>query len=87
MVKTLSMIAAAAMGAAVVTFMPTFAPTADANTPAPIVKADRLDVRPLGKSCSQQAWPYYETQCLRDRNQPGGQARSVRMISVDRVTR
>jgi hypothetical protein len=87
MYKTLSMIAAAAMGAAVVTFMPSFAPTADANTPAPIIKADRLDVRPIGKACSEQAWPYYETKCLRDRTQPGSQARTVRMISVDRVTR
>ena len=87
MYKTLSMIAAAAMGAAVVTFMPTFAPVADAGTPPQIVKADRIDFRPIGKACSEQAWPYYEAKCLRDRMQPGGQARTVRVISTDRVVR
>jgi hypothetical protein len=85
MYKTVSMIAAAAFGAAAVTFIPTFAPVADAGTPPQVVKSDRLDIRPLGTACSQQAWPYYEANCVRDRMQPGGQARTVRVISPDRV--
>ena len=45
-------------------------------------KADRIDYRPLGTACSQNAWPYFEASCLRDRNQAMGEARAVRMIGV-----
>jgi hypothetical protein len=47
-------------------------------------KADRIDFRPLGTACSQNAWPYFETNCLRDRNQAMGEARTVRVIPTDR---
>ena len=48
-------------------------------------KADRIDYRPLGSACSQNAWPYFETNCLRDRNQAMGEARPVRVIATDRA--
>lgn len=85
--KILPAIAAMALGAAVVLALPGFSHEADASTPAKVVKGDRLDVRPLGKDCTQQAWPYYETTCLRDRTQStGGQARPVRMVTTDRLS-
>jgi hypothetical protein len=56
----------------------------EASTPAAARKGDRLDIRPTGTGCSQQAWPYYETKCMRDRTQPGGQARDVRLVSLER---
>lgn len=84
MLKALSMLAAAALGAALVIVLPGISPDADASTPAPVAKSDRLDVRPLGTTCSQQAWPYYETKCLRDRTMPGGQAKTVRVVTTDR---
>ena len=43
-------------------------------------KADRIDFRPVGTACSQNAWPYFEPTCLRDRNQAMGEARSVRVV-------
>jgi hypothetical protein len=48
-------------------------------------KADRVDFRPLGTACSQNAWPYFEANCLRDRNQVMGEARPVRVITTDRA--
>jgi hypothetical protein len=48
-------------------------------------KADRIDFRPLGTACSQNAWPYFEANCLRDRNQAQGEARTVRVITTNRA--
>lgn len=84
--KVIPAIAAAAIGAAVVVAIPGFSPEADASTPPKVVKGDRLDIRPIGKDCSLQAWPYYESGCLRDRKRAMGQARTVRVISTDRLT-
>jgi len=83
--KGLSAVTAAALGAAIVLALPGFSPDADASTPTPVVKGDRLDYRPTGKACTQQAWPYYEATCLRDRTQIGGQVRPVRLITTDRM--
>jgi hypothetical protein len=82
--RILSGIAAVALGAAAVLAIPGFSPEVEAGTPAAVVKSDRLDVRPTGQSCTQQAWPYYEANCLRDRTQPNGQTRVVRIITTDR---
>ena len=84
--KGISAIAAVVMGTAVVFALPAFTPNAEAVTPAPVLKSDRLDIRPLGKACSQQAWPYYETQCLRDRTRVSGEARSVRLVTTDQFS-
>jgi len=77
--------AAMAIGAGVVLAFPGFSPVADASTPPKVVKSDRLDLRPTGRDCTQQAWPYYEPNCLRDRAQAMSQARTVRVVSTDRV--
>ena len=37
----------------------------NASTPVALAKADRLDIRPVGRDCSQQAWPNFEASCLR----------------------
>jgi hypothetical protein len=57
--------------------------TAQANAPRMGAKGDRLDLRPLGPTCSKRGWPYYEDQCLRDRRQPAGQPDGVRRIGKD----
>jgi hypothetical protein len=59
--------------------------TAQADAPRMGIKGDRLDLRPLGPTCSKRGWPYYEDQCLRDRRQPAGQPDGVRRIGKDRV--
>jgi hypothetical protein len=87
MFKILSGIAAAALGAAVMVALPGFSPEVEARTPPPVIKGDRLDIRPAIQDCTQQAWPYYEPSCLRDRSRPSAQPRTIRVVSTDRVAR
>ena len=93
--RALSAIAAAALGAAVVMALPGFSPAVEAGTSAPTVKTemlktdmlktDRPDYRPLGSECAERAWPYYGANCLIDRTQAAGQARTVRLVTTDRL--
>ena len=65
MIKALSAVAVAAFIAAALTVLPGFARQVSASTPVPLAKADRLDIHPVGTTCSQRAWPNFETSCLR----------------------
>jgi hypothetical protein len=65
MIKAFSAVAIAAFVAAALTVLPGFAPQVSASTPVPLAKADRLDIRLVGRDCSQQAWPNFEASCLR----------------------
>jgi hypothetical protein len=84
MIKALSAVAIAALVAAAFTVLPGFAPNVEASTPQPLAKADRLDVRPVGRDCSQQAWPNFEASCLR---QVGTRTavREARLVTADRT--
>ena len=48
-------------------------------------KGDRLGARPHGGACSERAWPYFEASCLRNTNSTTRQARTVRLVSTDRL--
>ena len=65
MIKTISAVAIAAFVAAALTVLPGFAPSVEASVPQPLAKSDRLDIRTVGKDCSQQAWPNFDASCLR----------------------
>jgi hypothetical protein len=39
----------------------------------------------VGSGCSEKAWPYYESNCVRDLRQSIGRARVVRIVSTDRL--
>jgi hypothetical protein len=84
MIKALSAIAVAAFVAAALTVLPGFAPQVEASTPQPLAKADRLDARPVGRDCSQQAWPNFEASCLRA---AGSKTviRQARLVTADRT--
>ncbi|MGV7217603.1 hypothetical protein [Bradyrhizobium sp. UFLA05-112] len=84
MIKTLSAIAVAACVAAALTVLPGFAPTVEASVPQPLAKGDRLDIRVIGKDCSQQAWPNFEASCLR-RAGTKANVREVRLVTADRT--
>lgn len=58
----------------------------EASTPKMGVKADRLDYRPYGTACSQRGWPYFETDCLRNVTSPTRRAKSVRLVTTDRLS-
>jgi hypothetical protein len=56
----------------------------EASVPQALAKADRLDIRVVGKDCSQQAWPNFEASCLRA---TGSKMliREARLVSADRT--
>jgi hypothetical protein len=83
--RVLSAIVAAALGAAVMMAMPGFSPAVEAGVQDLSVKTDRLDYRPAGPECTQQAWPYYRADCLHDRTRAAGETRVVRVVSADRL--
>jgi hypothetical protein len=84
MIKALSAIAIAAFIAAALTVLPGFAPKVEASTPQALAKADRLDVRLVGRACSQQAWPNFEASCLRAAVTKTS-IREARLVTADRT--
>jgi hypothetical protein len=83
MIKAISAIAVAAFVAAALTILPGFAPKVEASVPQALAKGDRLDVHPVGRDCSQQAWPNFEASCLRV---AGSRVviRNARLVTADR---
>ena len=84
MIKALSAIAVAACVAAALAVLPGFAPEVEASTPLPLAKADRLDIHPVGRDCSQQAWPRFEASCLRTAGSRAA-VREARLVTADRT--
>ena len=85
MIKALSAIAIAAFAAAALTVLPGFAPTVEASVPQALAKADRLDIRAVGRDCSQQAWPNFEGSCLRVAGTKATSIREARLVTADRT--
>ena len=86
MIKALSAISIAAFIAGALTVLPGFAPTqVEASVPVALAKADRLDVRPVGRDCSTQAWPNFEASCLRSAGAKATAIREVRLVTANRM--
>jgi hypothetical protein len=83
MIKAFYAIAVAALVAAALTVLPGFAPQVEASVPQALAKGDRLDIRSVGRDCSEQAWPNFEASCLRV---AGSKTviREARLVSADR---
>lgn len=75
---------AAAVIAALIVALPSLSQV-QARAPVLGAKGDRVDARPLGTACSKREWPYFETGCMRDAKYPFGEARAVRVVSIDRL--
>ena len=84
MIKALTAIAVAGLVAAGLTVLPGFAPQVEASVPQALAKGDRLDIRVIGKDCSQQAWPNFEASCLR-RARTNANVREARLVTADRT--
>ena len=84
MIKTLSAFAIAVLVATALAVLPGFAPDVEASVPRPLAKADRLDIRPIGRDCSQQAWPRFEASCLRSAGSKVA-VREARLVTADRT--
>jgi hypothetical protein len=84
MIKAISAIAVAAFVAAALSILPGFAPQVEASVPQALAKGDRLDIQPVGRNCSEQAWPNFEASCLRV---AGSRImiRQARLVTADRT--
>jgi hypothetical protein len=78
-------VAIAALVAAALTVLPGFAPQVEASVPHALAKGDRLDIRPVGRDCSQQAWPHFEASCLRVAGSKTATIREARLVTADRT--
>ncbi len=85
MITALSAISFAALIATALTILPGFAPTVEASVPQALAKGDRLDIRPVGKDCSQNAWPNFEASCLRAVGNGKSTIREARLVTADRT--
>jgi hypothetical protein len=55
----------------------------EARDTAALAKADRLDIRPVVRNCSQQVWPNFVASCLRD-SESGVTIREARLVTSRR---
>jgi hypothetical protein len=85
MIKAFSAIAAAGFIAAALTVLPGFAPQVEASVPQALAKGDRLDIRAVGKDCSQQAWPNFEASCLRAAGSKASTVKEARLVTANRT--
>jgi hypothetical protein len=83
--RPISAVVLAALVAGAWIVVPGTSDTVVASAPLNNGKGDRLDYRPIGPDCSEQAWPYFEANCLRDRRHAMGQAKVARIVTADRV--
>ncbi|MBR1120824.1 hypothetical protein JQ628_04790 [Bradyrhizobium lablabi] len=83
MIKAISALAAAAFIAAALTVLPGFAPQVEASVPVALAKGDRLDIKQVGRDCSEKAWPNFEASCLRSAG-TNTIVREARLVTADR---
>jgi hypothetical protein len=83
--RSIAAMALAALIAGTATILPNFSERVVASAPIHSGKGDRLDIRPLGTKCSQQAWPYFEASCLRDKRAAMGKVQPARIVTADRL--
>ena len=85
--RSISAVLAAALIAGAITILPGSSDPVVASAPLNSGKGSRLDMRPLGIQCSEQAWPYFEAGCLRDRRAAMGEAKAAaRLVTADRIS-
>ena len=84
MIKAFSAVAVAAFIAAGLTVLPGFAPQVEASVPVALAKGDRLDIKQVGRGCSEQAWPNFEATCLRTAT-GNSIVREARLVTADRT--
>jgi hypothetical protein len=65
MIKSLAPLAIFALLGVSVIALPMFAPDVKANETNTLIKASRLAIHPVGRNCSDQVWPDFDTSCLR----------------------
>jgi hypothetical protein len=77
MIKSLTALAILALLGASVIALPGFAPQVAASETIALAKADRLELSPAARNCSQQVWPNFDASCLRKGDATVREARLV----------
>ena len=72
----------ALLGASVIA-LPDFAPQVAARETTALAKADRLDIRPVARDCTQQVWPNFDGSCLRH-SESGLVVHEARLVTARR---
>jgi hypothetical protein len=83
MFRTSDSITIAALVAATSVLFPPSITTGETGAPKAALKGDRLEVRIKGSTCPAGVWPNYNSACLV--GLLPGNARSVRIVSTDRL--
>jgi hypothetical protein len=83
MIKSLTALAIFALLGASVIALPGFAPRVEARETAALAKADRLEVRPVARTCTHQVWPNFDGSCLRHA-ESGLLVREARLVTARR---
>lgn len=83
MIQALSAVTIAALVAAALTILPSFAPPVEASAPLPLAKSDRLPIRVVSTVCADQNWPRIDASCLR-RGNSKGMVQPARVVTTDR---
>ncbi len=81
MIKSISAMGILCLLGAAVVLLPVFAPPLEAREAVALAKADRLDIQPVARNCSQQVWPRFDTACLR-RLETGASVHEARMVTA-----
>ena len=79
MIKTfvIAGLAAATLIGGVVFFV---APSTEVEASTSAAKGDRLDIEQSSAECSQHAWPYYPSNCIRDFRRATRKTSEVRFV-------
>lgn len=85
-IRAVTALVAAAVVASAMTVLHGAGDQVSASAPLNSGKSDRLDIRAAGPKCSEQAWPYYEAGCVKDRRQAMNQAKAARIVTADRIS-
>jgi hypothetical protein len=83
MIKSLSALSIFLLLGAAVIVLPGFAPQVEAGETVALAKADRLEIRPVVRDCSNQIWPNFTNACLRN-GEAGGLVQEVRLVTARR---
>jgi len=83
MIKSITALAILGLLGVAVVALPGFAPQVKARETSTLAKTDRLVLRPIARSCSQQVWPNFDASCLRS-GESGVAIREARLVTARR---
>jgi len=81
MIKSLMALAIFGLLGGAVVSLPGFAPPLEAGETVALAKGGQADIQPVAQNCLQQAWPDFDTSCLRN-SETGVMIRQARLVTA-----